>query len=423
MPLNGLDVVLASGLDFIPHVEENAFHVIRRDFAMPQLVQRMTDMTGYNTRKVSEYLPSRTAQDLTEDTAIPDTRLIRARKNDVSPYEVGDRYRVSDRRADTDLENILADVTEALAYAIGSRLETDLIQTALSGFMGGTIGSTAVDYSVDLPITAMYQFKQAARKLPLVNVVHPFQVAKVLKDLMNYQVGTNLDYRNEAVQNWKVPTVGNVSIVVSDTLPRKVVHKLAIFGTGGTFRLALGDGQTIGTDVTAAITVSATPATTVANIKAALEALTFTKPVANGTWTVSGATNADITITSPANLYLGADSELRIAVNYVTVASATASTWKSAYDLVTTVTGGPLDQEGVMKGVEIYERSATCKSLFFARGALVLDVRKPLKSHFETVNQGRTGEYSMYTTYGTVAWRPEYGMFIETKATSGVAVA
>jgi hypothetical protein len=418
MPLNGLDVVLGNGLDLIPHIEEAAFSVIRRDFAMPQLVQRFTDMTGWNERKVSEYLQSRRAVELAEDTAIPDTKLVRARKNVVSPKEVGDRYRVSDRRADTDLENILSDITEALAYGVGAQLEFDLIKTGLEGFRGGTLGGASTDYSVDLPISAMYEFTQRARKLPLVNVVHPYQVAKVLKDLMNYQVGTNLDYRNEAVSNWRVPTVGNVSIVVSDTLPRRIVNKLSVFGTGGTFRLALNSGQTIGEDVTAAITVSTTVATMVANIKSALEALTFD---GNGTWTVAGGANIqDITITPPTTLYLDAESELRIAVNY---SDPTASEHKSAYDLVTTVTGGPLDQDGDMMGVQIYEKSATCKSLFFARGALVLDVRKPIKTHYELVHQGRTAEYSMYTTYGTVAWRPEYGMFIETKATSSLAVS
>lgn len=418
MPLNGLDVVLGNGLDLIPHIEEAAFSVIRRDFAMPQLVQRFTDMTGWNERKVSEYLQSRRAVELAEDTDIPDTKLVRARKNVVSPKEVGDRYRVSDRRADTDLENILSDITEALGYAVGSQLEYDLIKTGLEGFRGGNLGGASTDYSIGMPVDAMYEFTQRARKLPLVNVVHPFQVRDVMQDLIKYNAGTNLDYRNEAVSAWRLPAFGNVTIVVSDTLPRRIVNKLSVFGTGGTFRLALNSGQTVGEDVTAAITVSTTVATMVANIKAALEALTFD---GNGTWTVAGGANIqDITITPPTTLYLDAESELRIAVNY---SDPTASEHKSAYDLVTTVTGGPLDQDGDMMGVQIYEKSATCKSLFFARGALVLDVRKPIKTHYETVHQGRTAEYSMYTTYGTVAWRPEYGMTLETKASSKLAVS
>lgn len=416
MALNGLDVVLASGKDFIPHIEEAAFHVIRRDFAMPQLVQRLTDMVGWNERKVSEYLMSRRAGTIQEDTDIPDTKLVRARKNVISPKEIGERYRLSDRRADTDLENILSDIVEALAYSIGATLEFDLIQTALEGFMGGTIGGTSVDYSIGLPVDAMYEFTQAARKLPLVNVVHPFQAKTVMQDLIKYSAGTNLDYRNGAISSWKIPAFGNVSIVISDTMPRKIVHQLSVYGTGGTFRLALNSGQTVGEDVTAAIAVSATPATTIAAVKAALEALTFT---GNGTWTVTGSANNAIVVTPPATLYLDAESELRVAIDY---ANATAVTKKSAYDLVTTVTGGPLDQDGVMRGVWVYEKSATCKSLFFARGALVLDVRKPIKSNYFEVHQGRTGEYSMYTTYGTSAWRPEYGMFIETKANSAQAL-
>lgn len=418
MPLNGLDIVFKNGLDLIPHIEEAAFHVIRRDFTMPQLVTRLTDMRGWNARKVSEYLPSGMAGNIDEDTDIPDSVLARARKNTVEPDEVGDRYRISDRRVDTDLENILSDITEALGYSIGSRVEYDLIHTALNGFMRGTIGGSAVNYSSDLCIDAMYEFTQRAQKMPLVNVIHPFQAKKALKDLMQFTTGTNLDYRNEAIRTWQVPTVGNVSIAVSSTLPRRVINKLAVYGTGGTFRLAVMSGIKQGVEITADIAVNTTIATMRTNVETALNALTF---VGNGTWTVTGATLADMTVTPPANLYLQADHELRVALDY---ANPTAQNWKSNFDDVTGATGGPLDQNGVMLGVQVFERvGSTCKSLFFTRGAILLDVRKPLSTNYEKVHQGRTAEYAMFTTYGSVVWKPEEGMFIETKAESAQAVA
>ena len=95
---------------------------------------------------------------------------------------------------------------------------------------------------------------------------------------------------------------------------------------------------------------------------------------------------------------------------------------QSAYDLVTTVTGGPSDIFGDELGVQVWERSATCKSLLFFRDALIHDVRKPVKAFFELTMQGRTAEYSVYETYGVGDWRPELGMTIETKCSSALAV-
>ncbi len=157
------------------------------------------------------------------------------------------------------------------------------------------------------------------------------------------------------------------------------------------------------------------------NIKAALEALTFT---GNGTWTVTGSANNDITITPPATLYLDDDSQLRVAVKYDEDGTLDnyVALQKSAYDLVTGLGGNIVDSDGVSLGIKLYERSASAKSLMFYPDALAFDIREAVKSHFETVFQGRTAEYSAYMKYGVGKWSPELGMFIETTANSPFAV-
>lgn len=418
MALNGLSVVFGGGKDFIPHIEERAIRYTMRNYVMSQRVYQLSDMTGWNDRKVTEYLRGRRAQTLAEDTAIPDTVLVRARKASIAPHEVGDKYRISDRREDTDLENIVSDTIEALGRAVGDRREVDFFKAALAGFRGGNLGSTSTVYTTTLPIDGQFEFRKLARKGQLFHVVHPFQARTVMKDLVTYAgAQTDLDFRNSAIASWTLPGFEGLNIAVSDFIPRKIVNNVPVYGTGGTFRLALNSGHTVGEDITAAITVSATPATTVANIKAALEALTFT---GNGTWTVAGATNLLITVTPPATLYLDGDSELRVAVDQ---ANPTVINAKSAYDLVTGLSGAPLDKDGASLGVQVTEKSASCKSLLFYRNALVWDVRKPLQAYFSlpTEFSGRTAEYSAYETYGIGEWQGELGMTIETAASSAFA--
>lgn len=416
MALNGLDVILASGKDFIPHVEMGALRYTERMYAMANRVLTLRDMEGWSPRKISEYIKYRRAQNLSEDTAIPDTKLVRARKASVEPYEVGDRYRISDRRADTDLENIIADVISALGASIGDRQEADLIATASADFIGGNLGSPSTAYSLDLPIDGQHEFKHLARRGQLYHVIHPFQAKAVMKSLVQFSSNnTPLDFKNEAIRTWRVPGFDNLDIVVSDFIPRAIVFKIAVYGTGGTFRLAVLDGDEVGKNITAAIAVSTTPATMVANIKAALEALTFT---GNGTWTVTGSAIDNITVTPPTGVLFDADSELRPAQNYTAPHVAGE---KSGYDLVTGITGSTNDINGDAFGFKVFEKSASAKSLLFYQPALLLDIRKDIQAFFELTMQGRTAEYSAYRTYGVIAWRPELGMTIETSCASAFA--
>lgn len=419
MALNGLDIIFGAGKDFIPHIEERALRWADRRGVMAQRVVRFDDMRGWNVRKISEYLKYRNAQDLDEDTAIPNTILTRARKAEFEPHEVGDMYRISDRRQNTDLESIVSDTIEALGSSIGDRRERDLMAAAMAGFFGGTLGDGTADFDLSQPIDIQHELRHRAQGGLIYVVLHPFQAKKILKDLIIFSgsgAGVNLAFRESAIRSWTVPGFDNMNVVVSDFLPRRVVHNVKVYGTGGTFRLAVGDGYTVGVNVTAAITASAVAATQATNIKNALEALTFD---GNGTWTVTGATSDALVVTPPATLFLDAESELRVAVN---ISSPTLAGEKSAYDLVTgTTPGAHEDINGDDLGLEVTEKSGTAKALTFLLDALALDNRDRVHASFELVNQGRTAEYAAYTTYAEGRLRGERGMFIYTKANSAFA--
>lgn len=379
--------ISASGL--IPHVEEAAIMVSFRNFVMPNIVRVATDMTGWNTRKVSEYLRARRAQNLDEATDIPATQVLRVRKTEISPYEVGDRYPISDRRADTDLENILADAASFLGNGIGARRERDLINVALAGFSGGNISGGGAVFDWKKAVEANYEFQNRALEAGnLFVVVHPFGARDVMKDLVTFSQtsgGQSVPaFRDTNISAWTVPAFQNTTIVVSPFVPRTITYNLDVSGItdAQTFRLEVLTDREVNKTITAAITKSGTPATTVANVKAALEALTFT---GNGTWTVTGAANNAIAITPP--VALDAEEELRAARDPLT---------------------GALYTNGA--DVVITETTATAKALMFYRDALLLDVRKPLRVYSEEVNQGRVLELSSYETFGTATWRDEMGM-------------
>lgn len=430
------------GFKLIPHIEEAALKYVVHNSVMASRVAVKTDMTGYNVRKVSEYVRGRRAQDLAEDTEIPDTTMIRARKAHIEPYEVGDRYRITNRRVDTDIESIVADTVEHLGLGMSERVEVDLLDTALATFRGGTLGSTSTDYSLPLMLQAATVFRARARRGDIFHVVHPYQALTEMEKLIEYNNATqqaNLSFRDQAatglmtsdLQSFRLPTFGITDLTVSNLLPRRITFQLKVYGDGGTFRLQLGDGyDTSGAsqNITGAIAVTGTPATDIVTIAAAINALPAA--VTGGVWTCTGSDMEDLTITPPATFYTPDPDNLRIANKFdtdaVILGQSGVTLQKSAYDLVTDGGGDPTgadDMNGDPIGVELFERTgATAKSLIFQPQAILWDVREGVQSYFEVTKQGRTAEYSGYMTYGAGQWSPELGMFILTKAESPYAV-
>lgn len=420
MALNELAKVFGGSLDLIPHIEKSAWKYTMRNYVMAQRVTIFTDMTGYNDRKISEYIRTRRAQALSEDTAIDDHIINRVRESSIAPLEFGDRYRISDRRTMTDLEGIVGDTIEFLGQALGDAKEAQLIEAANDSFALGTIASPSTAFAIDSIIGGQFEFQQRGMRDQIYLVVHPFQVKNVVQDLADFHgtdAGVAMNFRERALKGFTIPIFNGLNIAVSEFLPRRVVHKVSQFGTGGTFRLEIGTSQEIGVDVTAEITAAASGITTATNIASALNALT-----GQAGWTaVATSDDAErITVTPPvATGYLDAESQLRVATN---IADPTLPARKSAYDLITGGSGGTVDAGGDTMNIVVKEISGDAKALMFARSALVYDIRQPVQSFSELVNQGRTLEVSGYEKYGIGHWRDDRGLFIASVCSSPLSV-
>jgi hypothetical protein len=338
----------------------------------------------------------------------------------------------------------MTDVVAAIGEAVRERVEIDLLTSALSSFVGGSFGGSSTDYSLGLMLQAASLFRARARHGSLYHVIHPFQALTEMEKLIEYSNATqqaDLTFRDRAalglqtqdLRSFSLPTFGITDLSVSELLPRKVIYKLTVTGTGGTFRLQLGNGYDTVTpkNITGAITVSTTAATMVANIQTELDLLDMSDYYSGaGLFVVSGSDIADITITPPSDFYIPDPDGMRIANKYdedaVLVSDLGTVLMKSAYDLVTAPDGSIVDKDGVSVGVAIYERAgAVAKGLLFQPNALLWDVRKAMRSFFALPDEysGRTAEFSGYMVYGVGEKSPELGVFVETKAESPLAVA
>src|SRR5690606_37589600 len=110
---------ILSDHNLVPWIEERAFRFSMHRFVMAQRVQVFTDMTGWNVRKVSNYLRPKGAHLLEEGVEIPASRIERKRLAEIEPTEWGDRYPITNRRSSTDPEAVLSDTVEFLGYQMG----------------------------------------------------------------------------------------------------------------------------------------------------------------------------------------------------------------------------------------------------------------------------------------------------------------
>lgn len=373
----------------VPWIEEQALNYAKHRFVMATRVLTKTDMQGWNDRKVSQVQRPGNASQLQEATDIPESKHFRKRLASIAPEEWGDLYQISDRRIDTDPENVLADVIEALGYSLGRRREQKFFSAAI-GNANLTL-TAAGAYTIDQAVQLQTEFESRAWSGQLYHVIHPFQELDVKVELLKLSNAAVPDFRNQFIRQWSYGGFGGLNIAVSSMVPRKVVSRIVFPGppvAAETFRLRFGLVDT------ADIAIGANAAGTLTNILAALNALTPEM----GTWTGSGATYTTLKVTSPAFV----DQESQLTYGY-----------DSDGDLVDNVTGG----------FRIEEVSATARAPFFQPQGIIHDVRKGLQVYQEWFNRKRVLEIGAYETYGIGAWEAERLAYIETDATSPLAVA
>lgn len=377
----------------IPWIEQRALDYVRQRFVMASRVLTLGDMTGWNTRKVSENRAPGRASQLDEGVDIPSkNKWLRKRLAEIDPKEWGDVYELTNRRTSTDPEQVLADVVGGLGYSLGREKENAIFDTILDNANSQIVVSAPTSpYTTDLAVQlqTVFEAKAWSDGGQIYHVIHPFQELDVKLELIKLTNAAVPDFRNQFIRQWSYGGFGNLNIAVSGMTPRKVLHRIVFPGSpvnGETFRLRFGLIDT------ANIAVGANAAATVTAIQSALDT------VASGAYTVTGSAYSNIRAQSLH--FLDEESQLVKGLD-------------DDGDVVDNATGG----------FRVEEVSGVARAPFFQSVGVVNDIRQAVGVYTFWFPRARTLEIGATEVYGVGAWKQERLGYIESDATSPTAVA
>ena len=435
----------ANSSELIPHIEERAIEISHRQTPVLQRCLIFDNMVGWADRKVSSYLDTDDAEELSENVAIPISNIYRRRLATSTPKEWGSAYDITDRRISTDPSGIISNAINALGIGLRRRIENQLFQSAIDGFIGNRAGRTTFNVTLgDLLSFVTYANHVSRSPGAFTFVFHPYQVYNLLKSLLELSTATNAQEAGAASNNlsslpdmtttfFRLPNLGDITI--SGNIPRRVTYRIYVYGASGTFRLQIGRGNAIvpatpvsGTkyNITAEIAVTGLSTTTLAT---ALTNLGY------GTWTVAGTVGSanGLKLTPPASLSFNDRDQLRPAIKVdaaddITLDSSDPIMYaeRSKYDKVAgtiptalaTKASTAKDINGTVVGFEMEESNAEAYGIAFKRNALLFDPRSDPTLFSEFTKDGRVMHLSYYQTFGTTAWEARDGFVYASIASS-----
>lgn len=380
----------------IPDIWENAMWYAQHQFVMPRLVTTFTDQNGMEDRKNSLYVETG-IQDNVAETADLDSYRYEFDRNllsTLSPKEVGKQFLITDRRIDTDTENVMADAARDLGYAAGKKVEQDLLALFASA-SGGQFGDQTNDASMNLLYAGRAALEAAAVPGPYVAVLHPLQWFDIHGDFVNLDNPAPLSVREQAQQSYYVTQVADMTIVVSSLVPKTAVAtevQTLTFDAGtadaGTFKLAFGGYETT------ALAYNATGAT----IQTAFRALTS---IGGDTGvTVTGSAGGPFVITFGGG-FAGEDVPL-VEVRENTVQDTPVAM--------------------ALTPVETTKGSNYASGAIFRREAFALDQRRGFRIEPQRDASKRGWELNLSGIYAVGTWRPDYAVLLKSDASAPIDV-
>lgn len=377
--------------DLLPLIWESALWYAKANFVVPQYVTRFGNMSGMVARSVSAYKETSPTDNLgeTDDLSTARQTFDRDLLATLTPKEVGHQLLISDRRIESDTENVLADAAMEIGYVMGKKLESDLLGQ-FANFQGGVVGAPGSSMSLEKIFEARAVFEGRNVPGPYTVVLHPFHYLDIHAALTSMTSAAPLNVRNEAMSSYYVGRIADLSFVVSSLVPQTAVtnevQTVEITGTptGGTFKLSF-----LGWETSAlAHNVSA------ANMQTALRAL----PSINGANVSVSLSSSTYTIT-----FSGTLAGQNVALLVLSDNSLTGGTTPSA--TITQATAGV----------------GYATSGIFTRDSLALDMRRNLRIERERDASLRAWELNTSTIYAVGTWRAERGIRLVADATSPTA--
>lgn len=379
------ETTLALITSLLDPIREGALMYAQYNFVTPRLFKTFTGK-GFLSRVNSIYRESAAPAALAEMDDMSATQFDREAMALLTPKEIGKQVIMTDRRVDTDNENVVADAVVDIGYTIGKQVEADAMNEFKS-LSGGIVGATGSALTIEKIYEARAVLEAAAVPGPYVAVLHSYQWLNIFKNYVSLSNAAPLDIRNEAQRGYFVAKIADMSFVVSPNVPyvgsTNEVQTFTISGTptGGTYKLKFRGAET------AALAYNANAAT----IQAALRGLR----TINGAYvTVTGT--GPYVITFDGGPFAGQ----HFTAIQVTSQAFTGGTAPAGAVVITTPGAG-------------YAVGA-----LFNREAMALDLRRSLRLEPERDASRRWTELNATMVYAVGQWRSDWGVQIQSLATA-----
>ncbi len=374
---------------FIDPIREAALWYAGHNFVMPRLITAFNDRIGFAPRTTSSYQEGDAPAELAELDNLTPEAFERAALETLTPKEYGKQHVITDRRIETDVENVMVDAAKDIGYTVGKGLEVNLLNL-FSQFTGGVYGSASSRMSFDKLQSARARLMKSGVPGPYYAVLDIYQYLDIWNDFTDLAKPAPLSVRDAMMQNFVLTEVGGIPIFVSMLVPRTAVtdevQTVTVSGspTGGTFKLSFGEQET------ATIAYNAAAAT----VQTALRALAN---IGSTGVTVTGSAGGPYTVTFVGTL---------AGENVPLILLAPGSN---------ALTGGTSPS---VAAVETTAGANYALGGVFSRDALAVDLRRPMRIEPERDASQRWTELNATIVYASGKWRPERGVILKSDAST-----
>src|SRR5690349_676913 len=121
------ETTLALITSLLDPIREGALMYAQNTFVATRLVRTFSDRSGFLNRVNSIYRETSVVDNLAESTDLTPMEFDREALASLTPKEVGKQFVITDRRIETDYENVLADAYTDIGYTVGKKVETDIL--------------------------------------------------------------------------------------------------------------------------------------------------------------------------------------------------------------------------------------------------------------------------------------------------------
>ncbi len=201
--------------DVLPAIWEAALDYAKAGFIMPSLVKTFTDYNGMVTRNVSEYVETGVTDNLGEVADLTTTAFDRALLTTLTPKEIGKQFIITDRRVDTDTEDVFADAARDIGYVMGKKLEQDLLGVFPS-FTLTPVGAKASAFDMGKVMAARAILEANNVPGPYTLVLHPYQYLDIYNTFTALASPASLSVRDEISRSYYVTQYADLTIAVSN---------------------------------------------------------------------------------------------------------------------------------------------------------------------------------------------------------------